>query len=262
MTAKICLLPIVPTDLLAGFRETVINWSEKRPIDVSFAGLVDYEVRGTDYWDGKLAEALAIAPWDAAALVNNHRRAAVLQLGKLRHLRVLIGINRALQPDLYLPAMLRSSISISPWGFGEYAYRDYELILAGCILIKPLTDHVETFAPDIYQSGKYYLACKPDFSDLTSVVDRIMADRTRAVEFAHNARDDLLRANRPDRIYSYFLALFREALGLDAGHGNDAVRSIGTPDTFRLGLRTVPSYPVRAEIYRSGARRRPPAVEQ
>src|SRR4051794_3135705 len=117
MTAKIRLLPIVPTDLLAGFRETVINWSEKRPIDVSFAGLVDYEVRGTDYWDGKLAEALAIAPWDAAALVNNHRRAAVLQLGKLRHLRVLIGINRALQPDLYLAAMLRSSISISPWGF-------------------------------------------------------------------------------------------------------------------------------------------------
>jgi hypothetical protein len=146
-------------------------------------------------------------------LPDRHRRAAVQHMARLRHLRVLIGMNRSLQADLYEQAMMRSSISISPWGFGEYGYRDYESILAGCVMVKPLTDHVETFAPDIYQSGKYYFACKADFSDLAVVIEEIMSDRSRAIELARRAHDDMLKANSPERVYSYYLDLFKQALG-------------------------------------------------
>jgi len=215
MAAKIRLLPTVSCDLFKVFRDQEIDWNQKRPIDVSFAGLVDYEVRGTDYWDGKLAAAHAATVGGIRFLPDLHRRAAVQQLAKLRHLRVLIGMNRALQPDLYEASMMRSSISVSPWGFGEYAYRDYQSILAGCVMVKPPTDHVETFAPDIYQAGKYYVACKADFSDLPEVVEGIMSDRSKAIELARRARKDMLEANTPERVHAYYLQLFRQALGED-----------------------------------------------
>jgi hypothetical protein len=214
MAGKIRLLPTVSCDRFSYFRDQQVDWSWKRPIDVSFAGLVDYEVRATDYWDGKLGEALAATKAGGIGFVPNlHRRAAARQLTQLRHLRVVIGMNRALQADLYQATLMRSSISVSPWGFGEYGYRDYESILAGCVMIKPLTDHVQTFAPDIYQSGKYYIACKADFSDLPDLVENIMSDRDRAIELARRAREDMLGANTPDVVFSYYLDLFKQALG-------------------------------------------------
>src|SRR5262249_842234 len=118
MAGKIRLLPTVSIDKFAYFRDQKIDWRDKRPIDVMFAGLVDYEVRGSDFWDGKYAEAQAATITGVEALPDLHRRAAVHQLTRIRHLRVLIGQNRALQEDIYRLAMLRSSISVSPWGYG------------------------------------------------------------------------------------------------------------------------------------------------
>lgn len=135
-----------------------------------------------------------------------------MQLTRLRHLRVLIGMNRVLGPDLYQASVMRTSISVSPWGFGEYAYRDYESTLAGCVLIKPPSDHVLTFG-DMYQSGKYYIASKADFSDLPELVEEVMSDRARAIRFARSAREDMLRANSPSNVYTYYYELFSEALG-------------------------------------------------
>lgn len=214
MASKIRLLPTACSDRFSYFREQKIDWNWKRPIDVSFAGLVDYDGRGIEFWDGKLAEAEEAATTEGNGyLPGLHRRAAVKQLTRLHHLRVLIGMNRAMGPDVYRMSMMRSSISVSPWGLGEYAYRDYESILAGCLLVKPLSDHVQTFAPDIYQSGKYYIPCRPDFSDLTDVIENIMGNRDRAVEVARRAREDMLEATSPNRVYDYYLDLFRQALG-------------------------------------------------
>lgn len=247
MAGKIRLLPTVCCDRFDFFRNHRIDWRERRPIDVSFAGLVDYEVRETDYWDGKLEKARATITGSIGFLPELHRRAAVLQLARLRHLRVLIGMNRALQSDIYETALTRTSISVSPWGFGEYAYRDYESILAGCVMIKPPTDHVETFAPDIYQSGKYYIACQPDFSDLPDLVEDIMRDRDRAIELARRAREDMLHANTPRQVYSYYLTLFCEALGVD----KVKAAAIAFPNRPIMALDKGEPIPVRAGIEHS-----------
>lgn len=250
MASKIRLLPTVGIERFAFYREQTIDWKEKRPIDVSFAGLVDYEVRGSDFWDSKFAEAQAATDTGPESLPNLHRRAAALQLTRLRHLRVLIAQNRALQLDIYRTAMLRSSISVSPWGFGEYAYRDYESILAGCVLVKPLTDYIETFAPDIYQSGKYYISCKPDFSDLPEVIEGIMSNREPAIERARRAREDMLEANSPDRIYAYYSSLFRQALGEKF---SQEVARTHVPSTAVLALDKGAMSTTRAEIARRQA---------
>lgn len=243
MASKIRLLPTVTIDKFTAFRDQTIDWGYRRPIDVMFAGLVDYEVRGSDFWDGRFAEAQAATVTGVESLPDLHRRAAVRHLTSIRHLRILIGQNRVLQAGPYLSAMINSSISVSPWGFGEYGYRDYESILAGCVLVKPMTDHIETFAPDIYQAGKYYVPCRLDFSDLPQVIESIMSDRSRAIDMARRAREDMLAANSPARIYAYYSELFRKALGEEGANRFDA-------NTARpvLALETARIHPTRADV--------------
>ncbi len=233
MASKVRMLPIVPIELMARFREAPVNWTRKRQIDVAFAGTVDYEVRGNDFWDGEYETALAATVGGFDAIIDEHRREAMRQLVELKHLRIFIGTNRAIRPDMYLEALLRSSISVSPWGLGEYGYRDYEAMLAGSILIKPNSDHIRTFAPDIYQSWKYYAPCLADFSDLADVVREVLSNRDRSVEVARAARDALLAENTPDKIFEYFLGLFNEALGRPSAAAGDAVdpqaRTVAAP---------------------------------
>lgn len=227
MARKIRPLPIAGIDLFSNLRNADIDWSAKRPIDVSFVGLVDYELRGTDYWDGNASKLRTNVDIGFEELVDKHRREAVRQLIEMKHLRILVGMNRAVQADLYGQVMLRSSITVSPWGFGEYAYRDYEAILAGSILIKPHSDHIATFAPDIYQANKYYVPCAADFSDLREVIISIMSDRKRAIERARTAREALLSANTNEKLVEYFLGLFREALEAPALESQEPLIGLG-----------------------------------
>jgi len=236
MAKKIRPLPIVGMDRFASLRNARIDWSAKRPIDISFAGTVDYEVQQSDYWDAAFDRAQAASIKGFGEVIVKHRREAVRQMIEMKHLRTLVGMNRAVEPDLYEQVMLRSSISVSPWGLGEYGYRDYESILAGSILVKPHSDHIATFAPDIYQANKYYVPCAMDFSDLHDVIRTIMSDRNRAIEIARAAREDVLAANRADKVGEYFLGLFGEALGISDLHYRHRLPSVSTLRPPLIGI--------------------------
>lgn len=212
MAAKIRFLPVAYIDRFSTLREATIDWSAIRPIDIGFAGTIDYGGITRDYWDDSYDAAQAASLTGYDTLIIKHRREAVRQLIRLKNLRIVVGTNGAVGPGLYWPMMLQTSIAISPWGLGEYSYRDYEAILAGSVLVKPASDHIETFAPDIYQSHKYYVPCAPDFSDLADVVRSIMSNRQRAMETAQRARNDVIAANKPEPVVKYFANLFREAL--------------------------------------------------
>ena len=250
MAAKVRLLPTVSCDRFAFYRKQRIDWNAKRPIDVAFAGSVDYEVRDRDYWDGRLTSVQNSVKGGVSFIPELHRRAAVQQLARLRHLRVLIGLNGSLSQGLYETVMMETSISVSPWGLGEYAYRDYESVLAGCLLVKPLSDHVETFAPDIYQSGRYYIPCKPDFSDIPEIIEGIMSDRKGSIDLARQAREDMLNANTHELVCNYYMHLFRSALGeerfadLDMSPATDPIVTLSNgPELARAELREGPGGP-------------------
>lgn len=248
MARKIRTLPIAGIDRFASLRNAKINWSEKRPIDVAFAGTVDYKVQRTDYWDAAFDEAQAASITGFEEVIDKHRREAARQMIELKHLRTVVGMNRAVQADLYEQVMLRSSISVSPWGLGEYGYRDYEAILAGSILVKPHSDHIATFAPDIYQANKYYVPCAIDYSDLHDVIREIMSDRSRAMEIARAAREDLLAANREDKIADYFLGLFGEALGVPDLQNRRHLPSASTARPPLIGIAIAPPTVVRGTL--------------
>ena len=69
----------------------------------------------------------------------------------------------------YLSALDKDFAVLSPIGWGEVCYRDFESVLFGKLLIKPSMTHIQTW-PNIYTDNTCYLL-NWDFTELTQLND-------------------------------------------------------------------------------------------
>lgn len=73
-------------------------------------------------------------------------------------------------------AELRAArICVSPFGYGELCWRDFEAIQAGCLLVKPDVGHICT-TPDLFEAGVTYAPVRWDYADLEDVCARYLSD--------------------------------------------------------------------------------------
>lgn len=99
----------------------------------------------------------------------------------------------------YFAEMRAARVGVSPFGWGEIAYRDYELILSGAAVYKADMGHLETW-PDLYVPDVSYVPFAWDFSDFTG--------RLRA----------LLDSGEDRRIAATAQETYRTLLETEAGH--------------------------------------------
>jgi hypothetical protein len=141
-----------------------------RPVDVSFAGRIDYPDFGNSFH---------------GSMITSHRVMAIEAISKLPHAcRTSSGLNAIPFQD-YVHQLLSSKIIVSPYGYGETCFRDWEAIFAGALLIKPSIDHIEGFP--------FHVPCKPDFSDLAEVV-------ALSLERLNSREPELLDSMRETRV--------------------------------------------------------------
>ena len=93
----------------------------------------------------------------------------------------------------YYDEMLNSWLTLSPFGYGELCWRDFEAILCGSVLIKPDMSHVSTY-PDLFVPGETYLPVAWDYSDLEEVCLAVLGDEAQRDRIRRTARDRLLKA--------------------------------------------------------------------
>ncbi len=128
--------------------------------------------------------------------------------------RVLTPSQRVPQ-DVYYDEMRRSRICVSPFGYGEVCWRDFEAILCGCLLVKPDMSHLRT-EPDIFRPFETFVPVRWDYSDLEEKCLHYLhdeAERRRIVERAHAVLADYYRS---DRVLDQ-VAEMLHALGLAEG---------------------------------------------
>lgn len=92
----------------------------------------------------------------------------------------------------YLEELSRCTMSVSPFGFGEPCYRDFESILQGATLVKPSMDHLVTF-PDVYKAWETYVPVKWDFRDLPEQIMVLQKDEELRIRIAETAQEKYLR---------------------------------------------------------------------
>jgi hypothetical protein len=92
----------------------------------------------------------------------------------------------------YIEEIKQSKIMISPFGYGEVCYRDYEAVLYGACLVKPSMEHVKTY-PNIYKPWKTYVPVKWDFSDLKKTLQYLLDNPKIRIEIARNAQKEFMK---------------------------------------------------------------------
>ncbi len=123
------------------------------------------------------------------------RRDAVAALQPLAGLRVVehAGVAKA----VYMAELERSKICFSPFGFGEVAWRDFEAVTAGSLLLKPDCSHLQ-IDPDILVPFETYVPLRWDFSDLEEKVRHYVAhdaERRRITANAHRVLSEYVRSD-------------------------------------------------------------------
>lgn len=122
-----------------------------------------------------------------------HLRGAIEPiLREMEHDFCVIIPNQRVPRDEYYREMMRSKICVSPFGYGEICWRDYEAVLCRSLLIKPNMDHVET-TPNIFQKYKTYVPVQWDFSDLREKCEYYLKndkERQTIVENAYKVMDE------------------------------------------------------------------------
>lgn len=76
---------------------------------------------------------------------------------------------------------------ISPFGWGEICYRDFETIISGAALIKPDMSHLETW-PNVYEKKKTYLPISWNIEDWEQQIDKIIQDEENLYKIASNGQ--------------------------------------------------------------------------
>ncbi|MGF1634238.1 MAG: glycosyltransferase [Phycisphaerae bacterium] len=120
-----------------------------------------------------------------------YRRKAADELDKLRLAHTVTPGERVPRRQ-YRRELLRSKVVVSPFGYGEMCFRDYEAVAAGALLVKPDIGHLQT-SPDVFEPNVTYVPVKWDLSDLTETVDAWLKQPERAAEVAAEAQRRLRR---------------------------------------------------------------------
>ncbi len=179
------------------------RWKPKAPraIDVSFVGKATHDV---------------------PEIARHRLRAAAMldELGRSGRFEVHVKLTKAdggpgYPKKQFYRVLAESKVAISPWGFGEVCIRDFEAILAGCVMIKPDMGHALT-DPLVYRKGETYLACRRDFADVPDLVADVVNRWEHFRDMRQHAYEAVQAARDPQVVAAQVAALIRR--GVAMGH--------------------------------------------
>ena len=180
--------PLLSFASLAGVRNLLrkeINWKEERPIDLHFAGTTSYKKTEIE-WHRKQA-INAIKGWDGNKVASSGRKMSV----------------RA-----YRQQLLKTKVTLSPWGWGETCHRDFEAMLSGSVLLKPDMRHVDTWG-DLFVDGETCFFCKPDLSDVRDKTQMILDKWDSLREMRIEAKRRVVRTADPVNIANRLMEILK-----------------------------------------------------
>lgn len=171
----------------------VIKPLNKRSIDVCFLGTTSYHnmknLTGNKLTGNKLNQELA------GSLITQHRLECINAVNKLNY-TTKTSKHRIKYKD-YISIVNDTKILVSPYGWGEFSHKDFQVTLLGCILIKPNSNNILSY-PNIYEDGVTCISCKLDYSDLEEKVNYLLSNPKIMDEINNNVRKRIELFNNAD----------------------------------------------------------------
>ena len=114
--------------------------------------------------------------------------------------------------DQYYQELRQSRICVSPLGYGEVCWRDFEAIACGCLLIKPDMSHLRSY-PDLFVPGETYVPVRWDYADLAETCVHYLESEAERTRIADNAYRILTESHRDEAFVSRFALLLGRPQG-------------------------------------------------
>ncbi len=92
----------------------------------------------------------------------------------------------------YYNLLKKSKVVISPFGWGEINYKDYEAFIYGNLLLKPDVSHIQTW-PELFYRNKTYLKFKWDLSDFDKKIKNIKSNFEEYIHIAENGQKNYFK---------------------------------------------------------------------
>lgn len=87
-----------------------------------------------------------------------------------------------------------SKIALSPFGWGEMTWKDFEVFVNGITLLKPNMNHIESW-PNYYINNQTYLPYSWDARDMNEVIKKGLSNLGFVEEIAQNGQERFLFYN-------------------------------------------------------------------
>jgi len=161
---------------------------------VALARLVDLRLVKGFYTTLKVYDAVSVTD-NTDRDIEVHARLGLVNQPSLAHHRQLIldkidGDSRFLSGEVrqqqYNLELGRSRIVLSPFGWGELCFRDFEAVLSGALLLKPDMSHLETW-PDVFVDNETYVGFSWEADNLIEKVDKVLENEGLRKYIAQNA---------------------------------------------------------------------------
>ena len=118
---------------------------------------------------------------------------------------------KSIKHNLFLKELQNSKIAISPYGYGEICYRDFEIFFNGSALLKPSMDHLETF-PQWYIKNKTYIPLDWDFENFDDLILFFKDNEEKRLEIANEGQRNFLNFHSNDSQEFFCKRLFKKIL--------------------------------------------------
>lgn len=104
----------------------------------------------------------------------------------------------------YWKELKAAKLSVSPFGWGEICYRDFETFISGAVLVKPVMSHIETF-PDLFIADETYVPVHWNFSGLEGQLTEMISNYDHYRHIARNGQKRYYDAiNDAEKFISFF----------------------------------------------------------
>jgi hypothetical protein len=114
----------------------------------------------------------------------------------------------------YLAKMVESKAILSPFGWGEVCYRDYEAFTAGAALIKPAMEHLETW-PNVYLPNKTYFPLDWKVETWGLILGKLLSD-VKQMKFIAKQGQDVFQGLWSEQGQQEFCEHFLDLVGMVA----------------------------------------------
>jgi hypothetical protein len=137
------------------------------------------------------------------------------------------GERRKVSTQQYFQDIKRSRVVVSPFGWGEITWRDYEAVCYGGLLIKPRVDHIDV-EPNIFIPDQTYVPLKWDYSDLEEKCRYYLEHPDEANKIVQNARQAYINYFKQDLFVRKIESLIQpRSDALNELSGTDPLPAVG-----------------------------------